>query len=44
VPTDGDDLLVSTMHDRAKAKAVARQGKVSLCVLDERWPFSYLQV
>jgi len=44
VPTDDDELLVSTMRDRAKAKAVARLGKVSLCVLDERWPFSYLQV
>ena len=44
VPTDGDELLVSTMRDRAKAKAVDRIGKVSLCVLDERWPFSYLQV
>jgi hypothetical protein len=44
VPTDGDELLVSTMHDRGKAKAVDRLGKVSLCVLDERWPFTYLQV
>ncbi len=44
VPTDGDELLVSTMRDRSKAKAVHRQGKVSLCVLDERWPVSYLQV
>jgi hypothetical protein len=44
VPTDGDELLVSTMRERGKAKAVARLGKVSLCVLDERWPFSYLQV
>src|SRR2546421_744006 len=44
VPTDTDELLVSTMRDRAKAKTVARLGKVSLCVLDERWPFSYLQV
>jgi hypothetical protein len=44
VPTDTDELLVSTMRDRSKAKAVDRQGKVSLCVLDERWPFSYLQV
>jgi hypothetical protein len=44
VPTDGDELLVSTMGGRAKAKAVARAGKVSLCILDERWPFSYLQV
>jgi PPOX class probable F420-dependent enzyme len=44
VPTDTDELLVSTMRDRGKAKAVARNPKVSLCVLDERWPFSYLQV
>ena len=44
VPTDGDDLLVSTMARRSKARAVARDPKVSLCVLDERWPFAYLQV
>ncbi len=44
IPTDQDDLLVSTMADRGKARAVAREPKVSLCVLDERWPFSYLQV
>jgi PPOX class probable F420-dependent enzyme len=44
VPTDSDELLVSTMRDRGKARAVERDGKVSLCVLDERWPFSYLQV
>ena len=41
---DGDDLLVSTMAERGKAKAVARDGRVSLCVLDENWPFTYLQV
>jgi PPOX class probable F420-dependent enzyme len=41
---DGDDLLVSTMGARAKAKAVERLGKVSLCVLDEQWPPSYLVV
>ncbi len=44
VPTDDDELLVSTMAPRGKARAVARDGKVSLCVLDERWPFVYLQV
>ena len=44
VPTDGDELLVSTMQDRSKAKAVARGGKASLCVLDEGWPCGYLQV
>jgi hypothetical protein len=44
VPADNDDLYVATMADRAKAKAVVRNGKVSLCVLDETWPFAYLQV
>ena len=44
VPTDDDELLVATMGGRAKAKAVARNGKVSFCVLDETWPFTYLQV
>jgi PPOX class probable F420-dependent enzyme len=41
---DGDDILVSTMRERAKAKAVDRLGKVSLCVLDEKWPPTYLVV
>ena len=39
-----NEILVSTMAERAKAKAVARSPKVSLCVLDEQWPPSYLQV
>ncbi|MCU1455841.1 MAG: Pyridoxamine 5-phosphate oxidase [Acidimicrobiales bacterium] len=41
---EGDDILVSTMAARAKAKAVERNQKVSLCVLDEQWPPTYLQV
>jgi PPOX class probable F420-dependent enzyme len=44
VPTDTDELLISTMRGRAKARSVDRDGKVSLCVLDERWPFAYVQV
>jgi hypothetical protein len=44
IPAENGDLLVATMGQRAKAKAVARNGKVSLCVLDETWPFAYLQV
>jgi len=44
VPGDNDDLFVATMADRAKAKAVVRNAKISLCILDETWPFSYLQV
>ena len=42
---DGEDrILVSTMRERGKAKAVARNPRVSLCVLDEQWPLSYLLV
>ena len=44
IPTDTDELLVSTMRGRAKAKALGRNEKLSLCILDERWPFTYLQV
>jgi PPOX class probable F420-dependent enzyme len=44
VPTDDDELFVSTMAGRSKARAATRDQKVSLCVLDERWPFAYLQV
>lgn len=40
----GDDILISTMEARSKAKAVNRDPHVSLCVLDERWPPTYLQV
>lgn len=44
IPTDDDELLISTMAGRGKARIAERDGKVSLCVLDERWPFAYLQV
>lgn len=44
VPSESGELLIATMADRAKPRAVARNGKVSLCVLDEKWPFTYLQV
>ena len=44
VPTDDGELLISTMQGRAKAKAVERLGKVSVLVLDEQWPVSYLLV
>ena len=39
-----DELQVTSMRDRAKTKAVRRGSKVSLCILDEQWPMSYLQV
>ena len=39
-----DTILVSTMRDRLKARVVARNPKVSLCILDENYPLNYLQV
>jgi len=39
-----DSILVSTMAARGKAKAVARNPKGSLCVLDEKWRATYVQV
>lgn len=42
--TDGDDILISTMAERGKARAVQRDGRVSLCILDEQWPPTYLLV
>src|ERR1700747_1886888 len=44
IPSDTDEQLESTMAGRGKARVIKRDGKVSLCVLDERWPFAYLQV
>jgi len=41
---DGDDLLVSTTATRAKAKAVRRDGRVTVCVIGEQPPFPYLTV
>lgn len=41
---DGNDLLISTMENRGKARVARRNAKVSLCVLDEQWPLTYLQV
>ena len=41
---DGDDLLISTMAARSKSLAVKRSPKVSICVLDEHWPLTYVQL
>lgn len=41
---DGDDILFSTMAGRAKARAVDRNGELSLCVLDGKWPPTYIVV
>jgi hypothetical protein len=39
-----DELLISTMEARSKAHVVGGGRKVSVCVLDEKWPLTYVQV
>ena len=41
---DGDDIILTTMRGRAKAKAIGRNPEISLCILDEQWPMTYLVV
>jgi PPOX class probable F420-dependent enzyme len=41
---DGDELLVSVTETRVKTRLTRRAGRLSLCVLDEQFPFRYLRV
>ena len=41
---DGDRILISTMHDRAKARDVARDGRASYAVLGHAKPFPQVVV
>ncbi|MDY7103252.1 MAG: PPOX class F420-dependent oxidoreductase [Actinomycetota bacterium] len=41
---DGDDLVFNTHESAGKAKAMGRDGRVSLVVDDETPPFSYVKI
>ncbi|MCE7927643.1 MAG: TIGR03618 family F420-dependent PPOX class oxidoreductase [Dehalococcoidia bacterium] len=41
---DGEDLVFSTTRSRLKARTVARDSRIALCVLDEGAPFGFLTV
>lgn len=41
---DGDDLLFNTGEDTVKGRNLARDGRVALCVDDDRPPFSFVTV
>ncbi|WP_394435813.1 PPOX class F420-dependent oxidoreductase [Streptomyces sp. SGAir0957] len=41
---DGDDILFNTGKDTVKGRNLARDGRVALCVDDERPPFSFVTV
>ncbi|MFI1471236.1 PPOX class F420-dependent oxidoreductase [Streptomyces wuyuanensis] len=41
---DGDDLVFSTGKETVKGRNLARDGRVALCVEDDRPPFSFVVV
>jgi PPOX class probable F420-dependent enzyme len=41
---DGDTLVFTTWHTSVKAINIRRDGRVCLCVDDEKPPFSYIQI
>ncbi|MEU8773219.1 PPOX class F420-dependent oxidoreductase [Streptomyces sp. NPDC048606] len=44
VSRDGDELLISTERDRAKARNIARDGRVGLTVFDLADPYLYAEI
>jgi PPOX class probable F420-dependent enzyme len=44
VDLDGDDVVFMTSADTIKGKAILRDPRVSLCVDDERPPFSFATI
>ncbi|NEC88419.1 PPOX class F420-dependent oxidoreductase [Streptomyces sp. SID12501] len=41
---DGDDLVFNTGKDTVKGRNLARDGRVALCVDDDRPPFAYVVI
>ena len=41
---DGDEVVFTTARDSVKGRHILRDGRVSLCVDDERPPFAYVHV
>ncbi|WP_431963457.1 PPOX class F420-dependent oxidoreductase [Actinacidiphila sp. bgisy160] len=39
---DGDDIVFNTGKDTVKGRNIARDGRVALCVDDDRPPFAYV--
>jgi PPOX class probable F420-dependent enzyme len=41
---DGDDIIFTTWHSTVKARDLRRDPRISLCVDDERPPFSFVTI
>jgi len=44
IDLDGDEIVFTTDHDSVKARAIRRDGRISLCVDDKNPPFSYVTI
>jgi PPOX class probable F420-dependent enzyme len=44
IDLDGDEVVFMTAADTVKGKAILRDGRVSLCLDDERPPFSFVTI
>jgi PPOX class probable F420-dependent enzyme len=44
IDVDGDEIVFMTSAETVKGKAILRDGRVALCVDDERPPFSFVTV
>lgn len=44
IDLDGDDVVFMTGADTVKGRAIGRDGRVSLCVDDERPPFAFVTI
>jgi PPOX class probable F420-dependent enzyme len=41
---DGDDIVFTTDRDSVKGRSIRRDGRVSLCVDDDRPPFAFVTI
>jgi PPOX class probable F420-dependent enzyme len=41
---DGDDVIFTTSENTVKGKTILRDGRVAICVDDDRPPFSYVLI
>jgi len=44
IDLDGDDVVFTTWHEGLKARNLPRDGRVSLCVQDDRPPFAFVSI
>lgn len=44
IALDGDDIMFMTSEHSLKGKAILRDGRVSICVDDERPPFAFVTI